>query len=184
MNILLQILEEGKLTDSLGRTVDFRNCIVIMTSNLGADFISKGSGLGFGEKNQDHDFARLKSKMMEEAKKVFRPELLNRMDDVIVFRQLDKEDVKRILDLEVAKVRERLAAKRIELVLTAPAVEFLINKGYDPAYGARPLRRAVERYLEDPLAEELLRGNIHASETVEVTADEERLHFGQLAGAS
>lgn len=184
MNMLLQILEEGKLTDSLGRAVDFRNTVVIMTSNLGADFIRKGGKLGFGEKSEDADYETLKSRMLEESKRVFKPELLNRIDDIVVFRQLVREDVIKILEIEVDKVRARLAQKNIEIRLTDSAKDFLINKGYDPAFGARPLRRAIEKYLEDPLAEEILRGNIHESEIVEVTAADDRLQFGQLAGAS
>ena len=184
MNILLQILEEGKLTDSLGRTVDFRNTVVIMTSNLGADFTNKGSGLGFGGQDVAADYERLKSSMMEEAKRAFKPELLNRIDDVIVFGQLTKDDVMRILDMEIEKVRKRLAAKNIDLHLADSAREYLVSRGYDPAYGARPLRRAVEKYLEDPLAEEILRGNVHESEAVEVTSSEDGLKFGQLAGTS
>ncbi len=182
-HILLQILEEGKLTDSLGRTVDFRNTVVIMTSNIGADLIRKGSGLGFGEASVHADYDRLKSHMLEESKRVFKPELLNRIDDIIVFRQLNRVDVSQILDLEVSKVKERLAARKIELHLTEAAREFLIGKGFDPSYGARPLRRAVERYLEDPLAEEILRGHL-STEGVEVTVEGDRLKFGQLAGAS
>ena len=184
MHILLQILEEGKLTDSLGRSVDFRNTVVIMTSNLGADLLRKGGGLGFTKTEGAADYEALKKQMLEEAKRVFRPELLNRVDDVIVFRPLLKEDVEKILDLEISKIKTRLSAKNIELQLTAPAREFLITKGFDPLYGARPMRRAVERYLEDPLAEELLRGNIIKSEVVEVTVSDDRLKFGQLAGTS
>lgn len=184
MNILLQILEEGMLTDSLGRSVDFRNTVVIMTSNLGADFIRKGGKLGFGEKSEDADYETLKGRMMEEAKRVFKPELVNRIDDIIVFRQLTEADVVRILDVEMAKVHDRLAAKGIELRLADSAKQFLIKKGYDPAFGARPLRRAIERYLEDPLAEEILRNTIQAPDTVEVTSSEDKLEFGQLAGAS
>jgi ATP-dependent Clp protease ATP-binding subunit ClpC len=184
MHILLQILEEGKLTDSLGRVVDFRNTVVIMTSNIGAEFIRKGSGLGFGESGMDADYERLQKHMIEESKRIFKPELLNRIDDIIVFRQLTRDDVMKILDLEVAKVKERLSNRHIELHLSATAREFLIGKGFDPMYGARPLRRAVERYLEDPLAEEILRGHINASETVEVSVANDKLTFGQLAGAS
>ncbi len=184
MNILLQILEEGKLTDSLGRVVDFRNTIVIMTSNLGADFTAKGGGLGFGGKDEGADYDRMKARMIEESKRVFKPELLNRIDDVIVFGQLNRDHVIKILDIELGKLKSRLAAKRIEMHLTDSARDFLVENGYDPTYGARPLRRAVERYVEDPLAEEILRGNIHESETVEVTADETGLKFGQLAGTS
>ncbi|MFH0954162.1 MAG: ATP-dependent Clp protease ATP-binding subunit [Verrucomicrobiota bacterium] len=184
MHILLQILEEGKLTDSLGRSVDFRNTVVIMTSNLGAEFVRKGGGLGFAKGDVATDYETLKRQMLEEAKRIFRPELLNRTDDVIVFRQLGRDDVVKILELEVNKIKARLQAKNIELHLTDSARELLINKGFDPLYGARPMRRAVERYLEDPLAEELLRGNINKSEVIEVTAVEDRLKFGQLAGTS
>ena len=184
MYILLQILEEGKLTDSLGRTVDFRNTVVIMTSNLGADFIRKGGSLGFGKADAAANYEALKSQMLDESKKVFRPELLNRVDEVIVFRQLLREDVVNILELEIAKIKSRLAAKNIELHITESARQFLVSKGFDPLFGARPMRRAVERYLEDPLAEELLRGNISRSEVIEVTAVEDRLKFEQLAGTS
>ncbi len=184
MHILLQILEEGKLTDSLGRTVDFRNTVVIMTSNIGAELIRKGSGLGFGEVAATADYERLKTQMLEEAKRAFKPELLNRIDDIIVFRQLGREDVMRILDLEVMKVKTRLAARKVELHLADSAREFLLAKGFDTAYGARPLRRAVERHLEDPLAEEILRGNLSNAETIEVTADGDHLKFSQLAGTS
>jgi ATP-dependent Clp protease ATP-binding subunit ClpC len=184
MNILLQILEEGKLTDSLGRTVDFRNTILILTSNLGADFISKGAGLGFSDADEDNGFERLSTLMIEESKRVFKPELLNRIDDIIVFKQLTKNDVMKILEIEVGKVKDRLAARKIELQIADSAKDFLMTKGFDPTYGARPLRRAVEKHLEDPLAEEILRKNINESETVEVTATEDGLKFGQLAGTS
>ncbi len=184
MHVLLQILEEGKLTDSLGRTVDFRNTIVLMTSNLGADLVRKGGTLGFGKGDMAADYETLKKHMQEEAKRVFRPELLNRVDEIVVFRQLTKDDVVKILDIEVEKIKSRLAQKRIDLHLSDAAKEFLIGKGYDPQYGARPMRRAVERFLEDPLAEEILKGHIHKDEVVDVTVEEDRLRFGQLAGAS
>ena len=158
MNMLLQILEEGRLTDSLGRQVDFRNTVVILTSNLGFDYEKQSHGLGFGRETGAEDYARLRDRMIISAKQVFKPELLNRFDDVIVFKKLEKEDVVKILDIELSKVRERLAAKSIKLELDGAAIEFLVGKGYDPASGARPLRRTVERFLEDPLAEELLRG--------------------------
>ncbi len=184
MHILLQILEEGKLTDSLGRTVDFRNTIVIMTSNIGADFVRKGGGLGFAESKATADYDKLKKQMLDESKKVFRPELLNRIDEVIVFRQLGEEDVVNILENEVQKIKTRLQARNIELHLSDESKKFLVTKGYDPQYGARPLRRAVERYLEDPLAEEILKGHIVSSEVVEVTVADDALKFSQLAGAS
>jgi ATP-dependent Clp protease ATP-binding subunit ClpC len=158
MNMLLQILEEGKLTDNVGRVVDFRNTIVLLTSN-----------------------EKMRDKILEETKKVFRPEFLNRLDDVIVFRSLSKPDLIEILGLEVNKVMQRLKAKNIQLTLDDKAKDFLVEKGYDPAYGARPMRRAVERYLEDPLAEEILRGKFHDKGPVLVTVELEKLAFSQSA---
>ncbi|HMO50651.1 MAG TPA: ATP-dependent Clp protease ATP-binding subunit [Kiritimatiellia bacterium] len=184
MHILLQILEEGKLTDSLGRAVDFRNTIIIMTSNIGADSVRKGSGLGFAEDTHAADYDRMKKLMLEESKRSFKPELLNRIEDIIVFHPMTRETVLTILELEVGKVKSRLATKNIELHVTDSAREFLLTKGFDPSYGARPMRRAVERFLEDPLAEEILRGNIHKDEAIEVSSNGEKLVFGQLAGAS
>lgn len=184
MHILLQILEEGKLTDSLGRAVDFRNTIIIMTSNIGADLVRKGTSLGFVEQADTADYDRMKRLMLEESKRNFKPELLNRIEDIIVFRPMTRETVMNILELEVAKVKSRLAGKNIELHVADSARDFLATKGFDPSYGARPMRRAVERFLEDPLAEEILRGNIHKDEAIEVSSDGEKLVFGQLAGAS
>jgi len=178
MHLLLQILEEGKVTDSLGRKIDFRNTIIIMTSNVGADLIKKQTTLGFGApKGDDSNYEQMREKIIEESKRVFKPEFLNRLDDLIVFHTLVKEDLIKIVDLEVNKLAMRLKAKEIQLTLDASAHEFLIEKGYDPAYGARPMRRAVERYLEDPLAEELLRGTIKAGDTVTVTAAGQKLEF-------
>ncbi|HMO04246.1 MAG TPA: ATP-dependent Clp protease ATP-binding subunit [Kiritimatiellia bacterium] len=184
MHILLQILEEGKLTDSLGRAVDFRNTIIIMTSNIGADSVRKGSGLGFAEDTGAADYERMKRLMLEESKRAFKPELLNRIEDIVVFHPMTREAVMNILDLEVAKVKSRLATKNIELHIAESARDFLIAKGFDPTYGARPMRRAVERYLEDPLAEEILRGTVRKDETIEVTSDGDKLTFGQLAGTN
>ncbi len=158
MNMLLQILEEGRLTDSLGRQIDFRNTVVILTSNLGYDHERQGQGLGFARETSAEDYDRLRERMMNAAKQVFKPELLNRFDEVIVFKKIVKSDVVKILDLEMAMVRGRLEAKSISLELTDEATDLLVANGYDPAHGARPLRRTVERYLEDPLAEEMLRG--------------------------
>jgi ATP-dependent Clp protease ATP-binding subunit ClpC len=177
-HILLQVLEEGKLTDGLGRSVDFRNTIIIMTSNLGSDLIRKGGGgLGFGEHTAKADYAKLKGQMLDEAKKVFRPELLNRIEDVIVFRQLDRDDARRILDLELNKARARLASRKLTLQLKEDALAFLLEKGFDTTYGARNLRRTTERYLENPLAEEILRGHIADGETIEVTVVADALKF-------
>ncbi len=170
MNMLLQILEEGKLTDNMGRVVDFRNTIILLTSNVGAEAITKTS-LGFGQRSEEVSYDKMKENIMESAKKVFRPEFLNRLDEVVVFRALSREDLIQILNLEITKVSERLKHRNIHLVLDEKAKDFLVGKGYDPTYGARPMRRSVERYLEDPLAEEILRGNIHGSSPVTVTTD-------------
>ncbi|MEM1060329.1 MAG: ATP-dependent Clp protease ATP-binding subunit [Verrucomicrobiota bacterium] len=176
-NIFLQILEDGHVTDSLGRKVDFRNTIIIMTSNVGAEFARKNNALGFGTRGDDGDYDAMKDKMMEEAKKVFKPEFLNRLDDIIVFRSLTKEDLSKIVHIEVDKVGKRLATKQLALRLDESATEFLIEKGYDPAYGARPLRRAVERYLEDPLAEDLLRGTFKDVQLIVASSNGQRLIF-------
>ena len=156
-NLLLQILEDGVVTDSLGRKVDFRNTIIIMTSNVGADLMRKNMVMGFGVKTDEHNYEQMKEKMLTESKRVFKPEFLNRLDDIIVFHSLTRDDLTKIVDIEVSKVHTRLKPREITFRLTPEATAFLIEKGYDPAYGARPLRRAVERYLEDPMAEEILK---------------------------
>jgi len=177
MHLLLQILEEGKITDSLGRKIDFRNTIIIMTSNVGADLIRRQTTLGFGAPKLNDDYDVMRDKILEETKRIFKPEFLNRLDDTIVFHTLTKPDLIQIVDLEVAKVIQRIKAKDIHLILEESAKDFLIEKGYDPQYGARPMRRAVERHLEDPLAEELLRGNIKTHENIHVKRDGEKLAF-------
>jgi len=181
MNMLLQILEDGHLTDSFGRKVNFRNCVIIMTSNIGAEVVRKGAGLGFAPSKEEHTYEEMKGKLLEEAKRAFKPEFMNRLDDLIVFRNLNRADMSKIVLLEVNKIKSRLKYKDVEIVLTPAATEFLIEKGYDPQFGARPLRRAVERYLQDPVAEEILRGNIKPSETVEVTVEDGKLAFHQMA---
>jgi ATP-dependent Clp protease ATP-binding subunit ClpC len=184
MNMLLQILEEGHLTDSLARKVDFRNCIIIMTSNIGAETVRKGAGLGFAPLKEEHSYNEMKGKLLEEAKRAFKPEFMNRLDDLIVFRNLHRGDMAQIVHIEVAKVKQRLKYKDVEIVLTPAAAEFLIEKGYDPQFGARPLRRAVEKYLQDPLAEEILRGSIKPSESIEVTVADDKLVFNQVAASA
>jgi ATP-dependent Clp protease ATP-binding subunit ClpC len=176
-NLLLQILEDGVVTDSLGRKVDFRNTIIIMTSNVGADLIRKNNVMGFGVKSDDHSYEQMKEKMLSESKRVFKPEFLNRLDDVIVFHSLTREDLTKIVDIEVAKVHTRLKPRSITFRLTPEATSFLIEKGYDPQYGARPLRRAVERYLEDPMAEEILKGTIKNGDFVVVGEKDKALTF-------
>ncbi|HLW35270.1 MAG TPA: ATP-dependent Clp protease ATP-binding subunit [Chthoniobacterales bacterium] len=177
MHLLLQILEEGKITDSLGRKIDFRNTIIIMTSNVGAELLKKQTTMGFGAPREGHDYDSMREKILDETKRVFKPEFLNRLDEITVFHSLQKADLLQIVDLEVEKVKARLKAKEVEVVLDSAAHEFVIEKGYDPNYGARPMRRAVERYLEDPLAEEILRGNVKAGSKVQVTATDGKLVF-------
>jgi ATP-dependent Clp protease ATP-binding subunit ClpC len=177
MHLLLQILEEGKITDSLGRKIDFRNTIIIMTSNVGAEMIKRQVSMGFGAASGTESHEHMRDMILEETKRVFKPEFLNRLDDIIVFHTLQRQDLVRIVDLEVAKVVDRVRAKEIKIQVHPTAVEFLIDKGYDPTYGARPMRRAVERYLEDPFAEELLRSNIKIGDTVEVLAEGDKLVF-------
>ena len=184
MNMLLQIMEEGKLTDSQGHTVDFRNTIILMTSNLGADKAKPGSTIGFTTSPDEIEYDKMREQIMDEAKRTFRPEFLNRLDDVIVFRSLTREDLIKILDLEMAKVVDRLKGKEIGLNLDGKARDFLVEKGYDPQYGARPMRRAVERYLEDPLAEEILRDIVHDGDPIEVSADDDKLTFSQIASVT
>ncbi len=179
MHLLLQILEEGKITDSLGRKIDFRNTIIIMTSNVGAETLKKQTTMGFGATKPlgEHEYDTMRDKLLEEAKKAFKPEFINRLDDIIVFHQLTKTDLLQIVDLEVAKVLGRIKEKDVHLELDQSAKEFLIEKGYDPQYGARPMRRAVERYLEDPFAEELLRGNVKPGDVIQTSAADGKLVF-------
>jgi ATP-dependent Clp protease ATP-binding subunit ClpC len=168
-NMLLQIMEEGRLTDSFGRNVDFRNCILIMTSNIGADLIKGGGGFGFSKRDTAASFENIKSVLMKEIERFFRPEFINRLDDVVVFRPLTKDDLINIVDLEVAKVAVRVKQQGVALELDQRAKDFLIDKGYNPDFGARPLRRAVGQYLEDPLSEMLLSGELRAGSTIAVT---------------
>ena len=180
MNLLLQVLEEGMITDSLGRKIDFRNTIIILTSNVGASTIKRQTSLGFGAMAEDQaDQEGMKEKILEESKRYFKPEFLNRLDSLVVFHMLEKVDLNQIVDLEVAKLVKRLHEKDIALTLTNEARDLLAIKGFDPAYGARPMRRAVERFLEDPLAEALLRGDVKTGDAVNVVKkpDSEDLDF-------
>jgi len=178
-NTLLQVMEEGRLTDSFGRRVDFRNVILIMTTNAGAEAIKNESEFGFGRGgDQDSSYEGMKARVMDRIERVFRPEFLNRLDDVIVFRHLTKEDLKQVIDLELSKVRERLLERGLKLELTDDAKEFIIKKGSNTDFGARPLRRAVENYIEDPLSEELLKGEFQGKDLIRVEAirnDEDKL---------
>jgi len=176
-NMLLQIMEEGRLTDSFGRNIDFRNVILIMTSNIGASIIKNQSSLGFHKTSEEHAFEKMREQLMSEIEKFFRPEFINRLDEVIVFKSLTKLDMEQILDVQLSEVRMRLAEKGMKLELTAEAREFLIDKGTNLDFGARPLRRAVERQLEDPMSEFILRGEFKGKNLVQVTVTGEELHF-------
>jgi ATP-dependent Clp protease ATP-binding subunit ClpC len=169
-NILLQILEDGRLTDAQGRTVDFRHAIVIMTSNIGAAEIARNTPLGFAVSDDETGitYDDMKNRIMGELKKVFRPEFLNRIDDVIVFHKLGKDEIKQIVELLLLRIRESMAERELQLELTDPAKELLVEKGWDPAMGARPLRRAIQRYIEDPLADFVLREQVVPGATVVV----------------
>ena len=168
MNLLLQILEEGSVTDSLGRKINFRNTIIILTSNVGAASAKRQSTMGFGAMAADNaDYAAMKEKILEAARKQFRPEFLNRFDDISVFRMLERDDLERIVHLEADKLISRLKTKNITLALSQEALSLFIKNGYDPQYGARPMRRAIERLLEDPLAESLLRGDVKPGDKIE-----------------
>jgi len=176
-HILLQVLEEGKLTDNFGRVVDFRNTVVIMTSNIGADLLKRDTTVGFGAGNSEHSYDGMKSKIMEEVKRIFKPEFLNRLDNTIVFRSLEREHFDPILDIQLDKVRERLKRQGVTLEVTDEAREFLIDQGFDDKFGARPLRRAIERHLEDALAEEILRGGLKGRDVLTVTVKGGKLVF-------
>ncbi|MCM8824057.1 MAG: ATP-dependent Clp protease ATP-binding subunit [Candidatus Omnitrophica bacterium] len=157
-NLLLQILEEGRLTDSFGRKVDFRNTILIMTSNIGAEIIRKRGSLGFKTITEEISYDEMKMHLLEEVKKTFKPEFLNRIDEIIVFRPLNKEDLVTIVDIEIKEVNKRLREQGLEVELTPQAKEFFIERGFDPVFGARPLKRIIQRFLEDPLSEEIIKG--------------------------
>jgi len=180
IQILLQILEDGRLTDSLGRSVDFRNTIIIMTSNVGAQLLQRQTSMGFAAAAATfNDAETMREKVLEEAKRVFKPEFLNRISDIIFFRPLDRNDLIKIIDIELVKFGQRLAARKIALEFTPASKALLIEKGYDEKYGARPLRRAVEHYVEDPLAEAILRGDVKDGEPVLVDRVGDKLTFTQ-----
>jgi ATP-dependent Clp protease ATP-binding subunit ClpC len=176
-NMLLQIMEEGRLTDAFGRHVDFKNTILIMTSNIGAETIRSRAQLGFGPATKTLTYEEMKSILMREIEKNFRPEFLNRLDEIIAFKPLSPDDVRKILQLEINKLNDRLKDRKIKVVLTPEAVEFLVEKGYNPEFGARPLRRAIEQNVEDAIAELVLQGTIKEGDTVEVVRTNNKLDF-------
>jgi ATP-dependent Clp protease ATP-binding subunit ClpC len=176
-NLLLQVFEEGRLTDSFGRKVDFKNTVIIMTSNVGAELIRKSGSLGFKQQKQELSYQEMKEKLLEEVKHTFKPEFLNRIDDTIVFRQLLKEDLQRIIDIEIGFVAERLKEQQISLEVSPEAKDLLIEKGFDPVFGARPLKRTIQRFLEDPLSQEIISKRFHDGSKVKVLRKNEELVF-------
>ena len=190
-NMLLQIMEEGRLTDSFGRVVDFKNTIIIMTTNAGAEATSTNAGFGFESKVHNKDAAAsyetMKGRLMAAIEKYFRPEFLNRLDDVVVFHSLTRDNLKTIIDIELSKVKGRLKERGLELFLSEESREFIIDKGFNPDYGARPLRRAIENLIEDPLSEEILRGSFKGKDTLHVVlednADGKKLRFDATSKA-
>jgi len=176
-NILLQMLEEGRLTDSFGRKVDFKNTIIIMTSNIGAEMLKKQGSLGFKSQAEEVTYQQMKERLLDEVKRVFKPEFLNRVDDIIVFRSLTKEDLEKIVELEISEVESRLKEQNIKLELSKDAKDFLIDKGFDKVFGARPLKRIIQRFLEDPLAEEIIKGTFKNGGKVQGTAKVDHLEF-------
>jgi ATP-dependent Clp protease ATP-binding subunit ClpC len=178
-NILLQVLEDGRLTDSHGRTVDFRNTVVVMTSNVGANLIDHQGSIGFqvSQDEEEDTYRKMKGKVLDELKKTFRPEFLNRVDEVVVFHALTREQIKQIVDLMIKPVTKQLNEKGLSLEVTNDAKDVLVQEGFDPIFGARPLRRAVQRLIENPLSEEILRGNLEPGKTIRTKVEEEHISF-------
>ena len=176
-NLLLQVFEDGRLTDSFGRKVYFRNTVIIMTSNVGAEIIRKTSSLGFKTQGEEITYQDMKEKLLEEVKRTFKPEFLNRIDDIIVFRPLVKEDLEHIIDIEIGFVADRLKDQNIALEVSQEAKDFLIEKGFDPIFGARPLKRTIQRFLEDPLASDIISKKYKENSTVKVLRKNEELIF-------
>src|SRR5438067_778291 len=184
-NILLQVLDEGHLTDNYGRMIDFKNTVVIMTSNVGARDVVKGKTLGFGQPDAKNEFERMSEKVKEEVNKVFNPEFLNRLDDVIVFHSLNRDHIALIVAILARDVQKRLGEEELTLRLTQAATDFLVDHGYDEHFGARPLKRAIQKYVEDPLSEKILVGDFAKGDEIEVDVapDKERLAFRALSGS-
>ena len=168
-NILLQVLDDGILTDGLGRRVDFKNTILIMTSNIGTRDIKAGGGFGFGTDTAKDSYESMKNVVEDAVKRVFNPEFLNRIDDTIVFHALDRKHINEIIDIQMRELVHRMKSLNIKTQLTKKAREFLVDKGYDPAFGARPLKRALQKYVEDPIAEEILRSKFGEGSMVKIT---------------
>ncbi|MCX5680866.1 MAG: ATP-dependent Clp protease ATP-binding subunit [Candidatus Omnitrophica bacterium] len=173
-NLLLQVLEDGRLTDSMGRRVDFRNTIVIMTSNVGAEILRQKGSLGFASQDKDITYQDMKQRLLDEIKKTFKPEFLNRLDDIIVFKSFSKESLQKIVSLEIAEVTNRLKDREISIKLSPEAEEFFVQKGFDPMFGARPLKRTIQRFLEDPLAEEIIAGRFKEGSVINVKYNQQK----------
>ncbi|MBI1976459.1 MAG: AAA family ATPase, partial [Candidatus Omnitrophica bacterium] len=176
-NILLQVLEEGRLTDSLGRKVDFRNTVLIMTSNVGAELLKKHGSLGFTSQSKEYNYEQMKNQLMDEVRRTFKPEFLNRIDETIVFRSLTREDLYKILEIELSYLKKRLKDQNVEIELAQKAKDFLISKGFDETYGARPIKRTLQRYIEDRVAEEIIGGKIPKGTCVKVICKDDDLIF-------
>ena len=177
-NMLLQIMEEGRLTDSFGRHIDFKNVILIMTSNIGAELIRNQGGFGFGKRTEESNYEKMKEMLTKEIDRHFRPEFLNRLDSQVVFKALTRDDLTTVVEYELNKVFKRLIEHGLKLEVSKASKEFLIDKGYNPEFGARPLRRAIERYIEDPLSEGLLKGDFKRTDVIKIDVlDEEHLKF-------
>lgn len=179
-NILLQILDEGRITDSLGRKIDFKNTILIMTSNIGARQIRHGGGIGFTKGDEKSDYDTMKNRIMEEVRRLFNPEFINRVDEIVVFRHLNQEDMAKIVDIVVEEMLDKVADRNIKILLTKGAKEFIAEKGFDPVFGARPLKRTIQKYVEDPIAEEILKGNFSDGSRIQVKKKGDGLDFNEV----
>jgi ATP-dependent Clp protease ATP-binding subunit ClpC len=179
-NMLLQVLDDGRLTDSVGHVVDFKNTILIMTSNLGTSFIGKRTSPGFLAEGEEASHDRMKDRVLEELRRAFRPEFINRVDDIIVFHALSKEDITAIVRLMVGRINQQLSDKAIRVEPTEAALELLVRKGFDATYGARQLRRTLQKHVEDPLAEAIVRGQFSEGARIDVDADGENFVFREI----
>lgn len=179
-NILLQILDEGRITDSLGRKIDFKNTILILTSNIGARQIRHGGGIGFSKGDEKSDYETMKNRIMEEVRRLFNPEFLNRVDEIVVFRHLNKDDMIKIVDIVVEEMLDKVSDRNIEIILTKSAKEFIADKGFDPVFGARPLKRTIQKFIEDPIAEEILKGNFSDGSRIQVKKKGDSLDFTEI----
>ena len=183
-NILLQILDEGHVTDGLGRKVDFKNTVLIMTSNIGAREIHKGGGFGFSKSDHDADYEAMRTRIIEQVRRIFNPEFINRVDDIVVFRQLTRDDILKIIDIDINDMLKKVSDRNIKIELTKGTREYLADKGFDPIYGARPLKRTIQRYIENPIAEDLLKGRFTDGSVIRVKKKGDTLDFSEAKNTS